>query len=441
MGRPARRLGPTAAIVVTALLMLGACSTGSDPDAGPADEAGGDVASTDPATPTTTDEGAGITDGGGTTDDEPPDPDLDGGSDDGGAPTTGPDVSTVGASGLPDGLGPVVERAEAAADAAEASVTTPADDPGRDGEVLEARRDAAAEVLVDADYRLIRPRSPVGVTIVPDRDDGGCDRPAVTALYDRPPAADVLGTVAPAAGDDLDAYFDGLRAGWLIDRADVIAYPIDGAPVTGPGLAGGGRAETLAAGSPVLVDGDGIIRVSCVDGRPVGPRWWPLDGRVVPVRIFADTVIAASISAEVPTEPTETLDGTFTDDPSAAIGPPDDVAVSLGDGPGDDPSTCELAVTVSFVDNALVDGPGDDLHVTELGRSESMLVSVGTGPDDLRFVGEISGDRPSIDLGVVASSGDRFSVVELCDGPDASSDVPGPDIDAVAALNSVDVGR
>lgn len=392
--------------------------------------------------------------------------------------TVGP-FATIPAPTLPDGLGPVIERATGAADAADEALG--AGDVGFE-ERRDAREDAAEEVLVEAQVTLLRRRSPVGVTIVPDRDGAGCDVAALTDAYGDS-ATGRRALVAAQRIDDgaIGDYLDELRAGFLIDEATVIAYDVtpppppdstetaddsaegatspetadgdgDGEAADGDGDVADGEHEggtagsspvaeevTLEAGAAVLVDADGVPRMECATGRPIHPLVWPLDGldgRLVPLSAFADEIASAGIGADVPSDVSDTVDGRFTDRPEAALGPPDRVAVSLGDGPGNDPESCRNQVTVVFSDNRLIDGPGPDLYVVELGRSESVLVSVGIDGDALQPVGEVSGDDPTLDLaGAVAPDGE-LAVVRLCDGPDGSSDVPGSDIDAVVALNS-----
>jgi hypothetical protein len=162
-----------------------------------------------------------------------------------------------------------------------------------------------------------------------------------------------------------------------------------------------------------------------------------LDGQIIETNAFADRVVDAEIAQDVPSLVESSIDGVFTDDPEQVLGPPDRTALALGDDHASDPSRCRYYVTVEFVDNRLVDGPGDDLQIIELGRTESTFVSVGATRDDLRFVGEITGGTGRLDLAGVVEQGEELAFVRLCDGPDSASEVPGSDIDAVAALNSV----
>jgi hypothetical protein len=233
----------------------------------------------------------------------------------------------------------------------------------------------------------------------------------------------------------------------------------------------------LAAGTAVLVDDDGLPRVRCRSAAPLLPAWFELDDRVLSIAAFADEVADADIGADVPSEPFTSVDGMFTDQPEDALGPPDGVAVSLGDdapGPatttgstttssapidgddgddGDGPTTtgqasaavgeapCRNRVVVELVDNRLVDRPGPDLLVVEQGEPEATFVAVGVTAEELRPVGAVPGGTASIDVAEVAEPGDQFAFVQLCDGPEVSSEVAGSDIDAVAALSSADPER
>mgnify|MGYP000153254538 CR=1 FL=1 len=64
-------------------------------------------------------------------------------------------------------------------------------------------------------------------------------------------------------------------------------------------------------------------------------------------------------------------------------------------------------------------------------------MSVGTELDQLRFVGEITVGTTAIDLSPVAQPDEEFALVQLCDGPDTDSEIPGSDVDAVAALKTI----
>ncbi len=187
----------------------------------------------------------------------------------------------------------------------------------------------------------------------------------------------------------------------------------------------------------MLVDGDGLVRVRCRGGSPLLPAQVDLDGRIVDNAAFADEVANSTIADDVPNLVENSPDGLFTNDPRQALGPPNKVALSLGDDPTSSAEECRYQVTLRFVDNRLVDGPGPDLQIVELGRTESMFVSVGTELDRLRFVGEITGGTTTIDLSPIAEPDEEFALVQLCDGPDSDSEIPGSDVDAVAALNSV----
>ncbi|MDH3680823.1 MAG: hypothetical protein OEV40_12825 [Acidimicrobiia bacterium] len=332
---------------------------------------------------------------------------------------------------IPAELQPILLRASEAAAEAERALG----DIGHDSEAtrarLDARLQATTDVLTEAGYGLIRPRSIVGVGLLPGQFDDICDLDTVIAAYEVDHAAALaFASVHGLRTGDLADYFESLTAGYLIDDVIVINHRFrDDLPQP--------YEIVLTAGTAVLVDDDGLPRVRCVGATPLLPAQVDLEGRIIANAAFADEVADSRIADAVPSLLENSVDGWFTNDPRQALGPPNRIAASLGDGSAASAADCRYHVTVRFVDNRLIDGPGPDLQVVELGRSESMYVSIGIDPDQLRFVGEVSGGTTTIDISDVAEADEEFSYVRLCDGPDSTSEIPGSDVDAVAALNSV----
>lgn len=292
-----------------------------------------------------------------------------------------------------------------------------------------ARADAATQEFEDEGIGLIRPDTLAAPAVIPGDPDELCALDDLIAAFaDDPDAATAFAAVHDIEPVGIGEYLGGLRAGYLIDDLAVVNHRY-----------AGGSAQpfdtVLAAGTAVLVDDAGVPRVRCRCANPLLPAQVELDGVLVDAALFADELLESSIGPDVPAEVDLAGDGLFTDDGRRALGPPDEISVSLGEDDDPDPESCRFSITVAFTDNRLVDGEGDDLQVVERGRSESTFVWIGNSVDDLRPVGEIEGGESSIDIGPVVESGERFSVVRLCDGPDQASEVPGSDIDAVLALH------
>jgi hypothetical protein len=327
-------------------------------------------------------------------------------------------------------LGPIVADAVAAAEEAEAALRAASDDPTA-GEVVEARLEAISDALGSQRVGYIRPRSAAGVPLLPGDADAVCGLDQMIELFATGgDAAAAFASVHRIGAADIADFLGSLTAGYLLDDARVINHRLNS-------NAARPYQTVLEAGTAVLVDRDGQVRVRCLGASPLQPALSELDGQIIETSSFADRVAGASISEEVPESVENSVDGVFTNDPDQALGPPDRVAVALGDDPDSAESHCLYYVTVEFVDNRLVDGPGDDLQVVELGRSEPTFVAIGAEPDDLRFVGETDAGSTSLDIGGVVEQGEEIAFVRICDGPDSASEVPGSDVDAVAALNSV----
>ncbi|MBT4817752.1 MAG: hypothetical protein HON70_18745, partial [Lentisphaerae bacterium] len=129
-------------------------------------------------------------------------------------------------------------------------------------------------------------------------------------------------------------------------------------------------------------------------------------------------------------------------DSSEALGAPDyspttspDSYVALGQ---------RGVLVVEFIDNVLTSGPGDDLYIFEIGQAVEG-VTVEISPDGTRWtpVGAITGGTRGIDIDPFLSqtSGNLFRFVRLTDDGTNSytGSAPGSDIDAVAAINNVNV--
>jgi hypothetical protein len=354
----------------------------------------------------------------------------------------GPDpVAAIEVMALPDDLAPVARRAAEAATAAEAALGSPAPGSGASDAGTEqfraarrARLDAATEVFRQAGFvTMIRPRTEVGATVVPGGPAELCRIDDLVAAYaGNPQTTAALATINGIEPNEVEGYLRSLRAGRLIDNEPVIAHRLVNGQVAA-------FHTTLEAGTAVLEDADGRPRLRCRSAVPLLPTHAEVGELVVATESFADAVVSATIGAEVPATVDTLIDGRFTDDPSRALGSTDRVAVSLGEvGPSEGP--CARSVTVAFVDNRLVDGPGPDLKIVELGAFEPVVVTVGSDGDHLQLAGLTANSGGAIDLAGVVTPGQTVAVVELCDGPATGTEVPGADIDAVVALNSVAPG-
>jgi|GEM_PF-4743797 len=311
------------------------------------------------------------------------------------------------------------------------------DDPSvRTAEILDARQRAVIKEASDMGLDTIRAQSPSGVGLYGGTGENICDIDGMKTFFDeRPDAAIAWASVNGIDTTEIGTYLDDLTAGYLLDSYAVINHGLDD-----------GKAKPFDAimgtGTAVLVDSDSVPRVRCRCGNPLLPKLSVIDGEAVDSTAFADRVVDANIGDDVPEEPETTSEGFFTRDPAVAIGAPDRRSVGLGDDREASEDRCEFFILLEFVDNRLIDLPGDDLKIVEHGLVESSFVSIGTSPDDLRFVGEIDGGTTSFDISAVVEPGEEISHVRLCDGPENNSswpgsDIEGSDIDAVAALSSV----
>ena len=115
------------------------------------------------------------------------------------------------------------------------------------------------------------------------------------------------------------------------------------------------------------------------------------------------------------------------------VGPPDSNMYSLGYG---------ASFTVQFTDNALVDLKGPDLYVFEVGGDfEPTQVEISKNGTDWINVGIVNEITPALDIAPFVQVFDKFYYVRLTDlmtnyKPNKRF---GADIDAVAALSSIDM--
>lgn len=129
-------------------------------------------------------------------------------------------------------------------------------------------------------------------------------------------------------------------------------------------------------------------------------------------------------------------------DPAASLGKPGRNAksnhnsVALGHGG---------VLVVEFVDNALVDGPGDDLVIFEVGKAiEPMKVAISTDGQTWIHLKRAPGAKSTLDIGPFVQPDQQFRFVKITDGRSKRSNgskVPGADVDAVGAINSVPVKK
>lgn len=93
-------------------------------------------------------------------------------------------------------------------------------------------------------------------------------------------------------------------------------------------------------------------------------------------------------------------------------------------------------LTLKFTDNALVDIDGPDLYVFEIGAIEPTLLEVSVDGEDWIKVGKIAGGTATVDINGKVEKGRSYRYVRLTDLMHRSN-IPGADIDAVAAIGSI----
>jgi len=152
-------------------------------------------------------------------------------------------------------------------------------------------------------------------------------------------------------------------------------------------------------------------------------------------RAFADRVVDYKPGNPAP--------GAESANPKCALGEADydakseraDMWVSLGKGG---------SLTLEFTKVAIVDGDGADIYVFEIGpQVEGTVLEISSDGRKWIEIGRISGGTAAVDIAGKAPKGQSFPYVRLTDiyarntGKQTASGAPGPDIDAVAALNAV----
>ena len=132
------------------------------------------------------------------------------------------------------------------------------------------------------------------------------------------------------------------------------------------------------------------------------------------------------------------------DDPSRAIGPPDNKGVALGNAP-DEGTSGELIV--AFDSNRLINIEGDDLYIFEIGpQAEKSIIAISTDGEEWVDIGMIEGSTRSLDLANFPEIPDNaaYRYVRLRDFPNGKSSggpFGGPDIDSVGAIGSIDASK
>ena len=143
---------------------------------------------------------------------------------------------------------------------------------------------------------------------------------------------------------------------------------------------------------------------------------------------FADRVVSYT-GAEGVTAP--------HDDPTRALGPPNDEMVALGNAE----SQCQTSLVLEFVDNYLVDVEGNDLWIFEVGPAvEATELFISTDAVNWIAIGKVEGSTRGADIADFVSPGQKFPFIRLCDFPDGNtsgSPFAGPDISAVGAIGSI----
>lgn len=122
------------------------------------------------------------------------------------------------------------------------------------------------------------------------------------------------------------------------------------------------------------------------------------------------------------------IDGTATD----VLGPDDDTIVQIGTEAGGG------SVTVSFDDNLAFDGPGSDVRIHTLDALAPATATIEVSADGVTFVsaGNFPDDAGDIDIDLGALGLDFAVAVRITY---VSGELPGFDLDAVEALNHIDL--
>jgi len=164
-------------------------------------------------------------------------------------------------------------------------------------------------------------------------------------------------------------------------------------------------------------------------GRPVvaGSTYTDSTGKQVYVpcgeQAFADRVVDYRVGDPAPSEASRNSE--------EALGPP-----NYAKGTGYVTLGCGGALDLEFTRVRLVDVDGPDLYVFEAGDAVEPT-QLEISPDGRNWVniGKVSGGKASVDIHGFVQPGQQFRFVRLTDlKTECSSETPGADIDAVAAV-------
>ncbi|MCB0456136.1 MAG: OmpA family protein [Flavobacteriaceae bacterium] len=119
---------------------------------------------------------------------------------------------------------------------------------------------------------------------------------------------------------------------------------------------------------------------------------------------------------------------------NGALGIPD---MDEKDFPDGDPKICNIGingqVTLEFTNNAIADVNGPDLYIFEMGAIEPTNLEISKDGKVWINVGQIKGGTAMVDIAEFTKKGETFTYVRLTD-LDTPSQLPGADVDAVAAI-------
>tara|TARA_R110000850_G_scaffold182360_1_gene307769 strand:+ start:19559 stop:21250 length:1692 start_codon:yes stop_codon:yes gene_type:complete len=101
------------------------------------------------------------------------------------------------------------------------------------------------------------------------------------------------------------------------------------------------------------------------------------------------------------------------------------------------PLMCNIGLrgvlTLQFTNNAITDVNGPDLYVFEIGAIEPTILEISKDGNNWLEVGKIEGGTAMVDIKEFVKPSETFTYIRLTD-LNTQSDVPGADIDAVAAI-------
>jgi outer membrane protein OmpA-like peptidoglycan-associated protein len=117
-----------------------------------------------------------------------------------------------------------------------------------------------------------------------------------------------------------------------------------------------------------------------------------------------------------------------------ALGIPDMDDIDFPDG---DPRICNIGIngqlTLEFTNNAITDVNGPDLYVFEMGAIEPTNLEISKDGNTWINVGQIKGGTAMVDIKDFVKPNETFTYIRLTD-LDTPSQLPGADVDAVAAI-------